>query len=590
MKQYTSSFLKRSFRAAFLTACITEFTAISAMLIDSIIVSKCLGAAEIAVVGIGAPFHFLVSTLGTGLSEGLQTVSAREMGRGNTDRINHYVNETLAVALLCAAAITALAFLATAPMAMLFGARGNATSLLNDTVVYLRGLSFQVIPYIFLAVLTPVVVLDNGSKTVMAASVCCAVADAVFDGAAIAFHLGIFGIGLATSLSVLLSLLVLLTHFLKKDRLLHFQFVRIEWNDILEIVKLSTPKAIHLGTGFIRPIVLNALVVAAGGSMAMSVLSIRTGIADFVEVFAIGISGAVAILAGVAFGEKNGEDLEAVCRIARQYILAFAAFCLLVLSVLFHPIAVFYLGADSPAIPMLSFAIVSTGIGNFFTMLVYSKISLLLAVENVKAAQALELGTYLVSLLSTASLLSIPFGAYGIFAAFAVSQIIALLILWIIMVNISKKTKRTAGGDYFRLDESFYPKPYDVISYPIRTLDDCALASEQVHLFCKGHGMREQQAFYAAISTEEILTNIVKHVAPSKTDQDAAEIRFTIADGSLILRIRDSTAAFNLSALAKLLQNTDDPAANLGLKLICKTAKDIRYFTTLGINTAIITI
>ncbi len=590
MKQYTSRFLKHSFLAALLTAGLTEFTAVSAMLIDSIIVSKCLGAAEIAVVGIGAPFHFLVSALGTGLSIGLQTVCTREMGRGNTDRINQYMNETLAVAFLLAAVITALAFLATSPMAILFGAKGNAAGLLDETVVYLHGLGFKVIPYVALAVLTPVVVLDNGSKTVLAASVCGALSDVVFDGVAVLLGGGIFGIGLATSGSVLLSLLILLTHFLKKDRLLHFRVVKIRWKDILEIVKLSLPKAIHMGTCFIRPIVLNALIVAAGGSLAMSVLSIRSGIADFVEVSAVGVAGAVSILAGVAYGERNGEDLESVSRIARRYILIIAAAIVLLLCALFHPIAVFYLGADSPAIPLLSFAIVTTAVGNFFTMLIYTKIAFLQAVEKVKAAQMIEVGAYLVSLLSTAALLSIPFGAYGVFAAFAVSQIVVLLVLWIVARRQSKKTGRTAGGDYLRMDDSFYPKPYDVISYPVRTMEHCALASEQINLFCKGHGMSKKQALYAGICVEEILTNIMKHVPTSKTDADAAEIRVTISGDRLILRMRDNTAAFNLSALARLLQDTTDPAANLGLKLICKTAEDIRYYSTLGINTAIITI
>ncbi len=102
--------------------------------------------------------------------------------------------------------------------------------------------------------------------------------------------------------------------------------------------------------------------------------------------------------------------------------------------------------------------------------------------------------------------------------------------------------------------------------------------------------MRAKEANYAGICIEEISTNIVKHVPASRQDADAAEIRVTIAEGRLILRIRDNTAAFNLSALADLCRDTSDPAANLGLKLICKTAKDIRYYSTLGVNTTIISV
>ena len=361
-----NTFLTRAFGAAFLTVAVTEFTQIGALLIDGIITSKYLGASDIAAVGVASPFYFLVGIIGTGVAVGLQTVCTKEMGSGNTTRMNYVFNETLEVALAVSLLFTLLVLAAASPMAFCFGARGTAAGLQQDTVLYLRGLSYEVVPYVLLSVLTPVVILDNGDGVVMISSFVGAISNIVFDVMAIRLNGGIWGMGMATSLSVILSFLVLMTHFLKKNRLLHLMPTRIVWADIKEILVLSGPKAVHQAAGMLRPIILNSLIVAAGGSMAMSVMSIRTSIADFVDVPAVGIAGAVGLLAGIGYGEVNGEDMEYVSIIALRSIVASSALITVLLLVFARPIAVFYLGEDSEAIPLMMYAIGTIAAGTFF--------------------------------------------------------------------------------------------------------------------------------------------------------------------------------------------------------------------------------
>ena len=584
-----NTILTRAFGAAFFTVAVTEFTQIGALLIDGIITSRYLGASEIAAVGVASPFYFLVGIIGTGVAVGLQTVCTREMGSGNTTRMNYVFNETLEAALAVSLLFTFLVLAAASPMAFCFGARGNAADLQRDTVLYLRGLSFEVVPYVLLSVLTPVVILDNDDRVVMVSSFIGGISNVVFDIMFVRLNGGIWGMGMATSLSVILSFLVLMTHFLKKNRLLHLMPTRIVWADIKEILVLSGPKAVHQAAGMLRPIILNALIIAAGGSMAMSVMSIRTSIADFVDVPAVGIAGAVGLLAGIGYGEVNGEDMEYVSIIALRSIVASSALITVLLLVFARPIAVFYLGEDSEAIPLMMYAIGTIAAGTFFSELSYTIISYLQAIENTRYAQIMEIQANLVSLIVCAFLLSIPFGIYGIFSAYPISQLIVFLTFVGRGVIRTKKLPPTRQ-DYLELDSLFYKGPGDEIAYPIETLDHCTLASEQVYLFCKGHGLDKRKAFHASLCIEEVTTNIIEHGFVNENRANRAEIRVTLNKGTLIIRVRDNGREFDLSKLARILMDDSAPYSNIGIKLICKSAKDIHYYRIWGMNTTILEI
>ena len=314
-----------------------------------------------------------------------------------------------------------------------------------------------------------------------------------------------------------------------------------------------------------------------------------TSIADFVDVPAVGIAGAEGLLAGIGYGEVNGEDVENVGIIALRSIAASSALITVLLLVFAKPIAVFYLGEDSRSLPLMVFAIGTIAVGTFFSELTYTLISYLQAIENTRYAQIMEINTNLVSLLICAFLLSFPFGIYGIFSAYPISQLIILL-AYIFRYVIKTKKIPPTRKDYLDLDPLFYKGPGDEIAYPIETLEHCALASEQVYLFCKGHGLDERKSLHASLCIEEVTTNIIEHGFARKSGANRAEIRVTLNNDSLIIRVRDNGREFDLSKLANILTDESAPYSNIGIKLICRSAKDIHYYRIWGMNTTILEI
>ena len=588
MKQnYVSDLQKSMFRRAFCTAAFTEFTQIIALTIDTIIICACLGEKEIGAVGLACPFLYLVGIPAACLGNGLQTICTQELGRGQIEKVNHSFSETVVFTILVMTVATLIVFPLIPHLAFLFGARENAADLHGLTVLYMKGLALEILPFVLLSVLAPVVILSNGNRTAMISSVAGGVSNIALDLIAIRLDWGIYGIGLASSLSVIVSLAILMTHFAKKDRIIRFRPVKPVLKDLGKIITTGQPDTVHSAAGMLRSLVLNALAVHVGGSFAVAVLSIHSTLTDFVEIIPSGISGAVSIITGIAYGEKNGEEIRNAGILAHRYILHLSIFALVVLLVFMRPIAQFFLEPDSEGVPLLQFAIGCIAVGTGFGALVNSRVHYLQAIEMIRTSRWLEIGANLVFTIVFSIILSVPFKAYGIFAAFALSKLISLFVSYVISAR--KSGKNVPGiEDYLGLDETFLLKPQDVIAYPITTLQQCVLASKQVDLFCKGHHINSRIAFWASLCFEEITVNIISHGIKQSRRSPISEIRVTVSDNTLIMRIRDNGKAFNMNELAKMIALTKTPYENLGIRIICKEAAAISYFRIYGMNTTIL--
>jgi len=155
---------------------------------------------------------------------------------------------------------------------------------------------------------------------------------------------------------------------------------------------------------------------------------------------------------------------------------------------------------------------------------------------------------------------------------------------------VRKGTKKgyVMRPDFMELDGSFYPGPGDVIAYPVRRADDCALAAEQVSLFCRGHKMDERKAFPAGLCVEELTTNVFRHGLRPGSAVKTLDLR-VVADGEdVVIRLRDGGAAFSLKRFADRLSEEKDPNAGNGIRILLNAAKSINYYRTYGMNTTII--
>lgn len=583
---YISKIQRRMFLLSFVTAFIAVFTQTLAVLIDNIIVCAFYGETEIAAVTLAGPFFYILEIPAAGLAAGIQTVCAKDIGAGQVDKVNRVFNQLFFFIGAVMVALTALSFLFTPQMAFLFGARGNTAVLQPFAEQYIYGLSFEIVPYVLFCIMTPVVILDNGGRLVSVASVCGCITDVVLDLLSVRFGWGLFGIGVASSASAAVYFLITILHFVSRERVLRLRFARIRFGEIRDVFVASVPKAVHSLADTLRSVLFISLVSMAGGVVGTCVLSIHGTITYTVMIIAKGIAGAVGIMTGICWGEKNGDDLEGNGVLAHRYTLIAAVCVVAVLLACAHPLSSALAESDASA-ELLRFAIYCICATVPFAILVQSRISYLQAIEHVREAQWMGISSNLILLTIAALLYIVPFGVRGVFMAFPTAQLLTLLISWVIHRKRSGKAF-PAGNDYLEVDDSFYTKPGDVISYPLETIEDCALASEQVVLFCRGHKIEDRRCFLAGICVEELTTNAIEHGIKTHNGIKTADIRVVIDGDDVIIRLRDGGCAFNLKNFAKRLEKDDNLETGIGIKIMLTSAKSVSYYRTYGMNTTII--
>ena len=585
---YISKIQQRMFFLSFATAFIAAFTQTLAVLIDNIIVCAFYGETEIAAVTIAGPFFYILEIPAAGLAVGIQTVCAKDIGAGQVDKVNRLFNQLFFFIGAVMLALTVLSFLFTPQMAVMFGARGNTAVLLPLAEQYIYGLSFEIVPYVLFCIMTPVVILDDGGRLVSIASACGCITDIVLDLLSVRFGWGLFGIGVASSASAAVYFLITMLHFVSQEKVIKLHFVRMRFSELKDVFIASAPKAVLSLADTLRSVLFISLVSITGGVVGACVLSINGTIAYTVMIIAKGIAGAVGIMTGICWGEKNGDDLEGNGVLAHRYTLVAAICVVTVLLVCAHPLSYALTESDASA-ELLRFAIYLICLGAPFSILVQARISYLQAIEHVREAQWMGIASNLVILTVAALLYVVPFGVRGVFMAFSTAPILTLLVSLVIHSKRSGKAF-PAGDDYLELDDSFYTKPGDVISYPLESIEDCALASEQVVLFCRGHKIEDRKCFLAGVCFEELTTNSIEHGIKTSKGIKTADIRVVIDSGDVIIRLRDGGRAFNLKNFAERMERDDNLESGIGIKIIMNSVKNVSYYRTYGMNTTIIKI
>lgn len=593
MKKIRSkSIVASMFLEAFITSSIIELAAVGSGLIDGVITSKMLGNFCMAAEGVAHPFFSIAGVVSGLLAVGMQTMISSNLARGQIKEMQKTYSLTVVVAVVVSAILTALLFFASENVAFILGARGNGASLLTEASLYLRGLSIGCIPMILCVILSCAIQIDSGSRLVQVSALVASLTDIIFDLVAVKAGLGMYGMGLATSVSYYFNFVFLLFHFIKKDRLIHFDFSGIEWKRLAQISKLGSEKASRRLTNVLRPMALNAIIISAGGAMGMSALSIRNNIGNFLEIPMTGIAGATALLSGISFGEKNAHGCREVGKVAHIFAVAYSAVVLAFIMIFVNPIASYYVPEAGELHDLVVFSMYTLALGLFTSTLIASRTSYLQASHQIKKTQILTFLNKLLVVVPCAFLCVNIWGSYGVIASFVISDLLILIFVFFYYrkPNSAKEMPIPTPEDYLALPEEFNIKPQDVIELTVVNEEEAALSAEQLQMFCAGHKMPHEKGIHASLCMEELLMNIIQIGFPLCKSICPIQIRVTISNGDIIMMIRDKCPKYDLKQRVQALDDNSDSESNLHIKLIAKTAKNIEYINLLETNTEIITI
>ena len=303
--------------------------------VDAIWVSG-LGADALSAVGFFFPFFFMLMALATGIGIGGGSAVSRRIGAKDKPGADTVAVHTMVIMLAVTAVVT-IPFFVFARDVFAFMGAGKIT---DTATVYARILFGGSIIIFFSNVSNALLRGEGDAKRAMYALMIGAGLNIVLDPLFIyTFGLGVAGAAWATALSLLVSSVILFYWiFIKKDTYVSITFrnFKVEKDVAAEILKVGLPSALSQLSMSLSMFFLNIIVVKAGGTDGVAVLSTGWRVATFAVLPLIGISTAVIAVTGAAYGSRAYEKLSTAYLYAVKVGLAIAA-CIAVVTFVLAP-------------------------------------------------------------------------------------------------------------------------------------------------------------------------------------------------------------------------------------------------------------
>ena len=569
----------RVFRNMFAVQILTMLTGIAGSVVDGMVTGKFLGEAAMAAFGFTNTVTLLVAIVGSVLSTGTAVLCGNSLGKGELDRTRDRFSVCFTATLLTAAVLAVVIFVSAVPAAKLLGAKNELIQLASD---YIRGYAIACPGVLFVAFLMPVMQMDGQMNRLMAAVAVMTVGDIAADlFNVLVLHGGMFGMAAATAASYYLALCVLLPHFQKRNGIFTRPRLALDGGTVSEMIRNGIPTAVsQLGRLLLNFLFNLCLMRLYGGSaVAAHAVILSAGNLCLVPGSALGTS--TQVITGVLCGEEDRSGIKSLLKTAARYNLIVNGLCMLVFFLLARSIvSLFYTGA-SPA------ELAVTGFRYYTLCMVFYGVNLIMrsycqgSSQSAKAI-VITLCDCFVAPLCMAVLLGALSGLPALWLCFAVGEgLVSLIVLALFRLRSGKQT----GFEAFIPFTSSFGQ--DILASFECVIDkndvgEAVRVSRETSSFCLQSGADRRTAFLLGLAVEEAVGNVIEHgFSDGKPHSIALCVRKK--PDCWLVRIRDDCRLFDVKKYMEQY-TSDDPAQNIGLKMIMGAAEDVTYYNALSLN------
>lgn len=541
---------KKMFLSAFRTAAIFALANMGATFIDGLITGHYLGSEAMAAVGLASPFFSISNTLCTCLGTGLIALAAHSLGSGDERELNNYFNSALWTMAAVSVVLMVVFLLWAEPIALVFGARSSDSALVENSAAYIRGLAWGIPTFLLSGLTSQAIGMDGGGKLVKCSAVCCLITDGVFDMLSVHFGWGLYGIGLATSVSTVVKFGILFGHFTgKKTGEIRITRMMPNFSHVLNMIKSGSDTLVLSAINIFKPIILNSLIISVGGSAALSVMSVYNNLNGFATFICSGLLSALSVTAGMLYGEINRRDIVRIAAFAQKLVLIFYLPVILILTIFSGEIAQYYLPDLSAGKDMMVFALYCLAFCLVPYSMIFLRIRYLQTVDQLRKARVLTFFANFGVVILCAYLASISLGAYGIIASNAVSSVVCILGI-IILTQCRAKKFFVTSDDYLCLPETFYAKGEVSADFSLKSSEPIEAVMSGITDFCKDNAQGHTAIATLPLCVEKILLRLSEIDAKPGNVRPDMSISAAIHDETCRLIIRDDGPERDISEKA----------------------------------------
>ncbi len=566
------------------TQILSAMTVMLCMLVDSMMIGRFLGVASMTAYGLANPVLLIFAAYGAMLSAGIQVMCGRTMGAGDRAGTDACFSVAAVLALGVALAGTVLVLLLVSPLCTLLGAGQPAADapVFFLTKDYLTGFIVGAPAFIVAQIMVPFLQISGNRLRLALAVVLMTLSDIAFDLLNVfVFRGGMLGMGLASSLSYYLALVVGAAYFFKKDCMFRLKLKAVKGKLCASLLKDGVPTVINALAMVFLVFTLNKILLSVGGHAAVASYSVISTVGNICYCFGTGVASVALLLSSIFYSD---EDRTAVYTLVRtQTCYAAVLNTALIATVLLLAPALAGLFLSDPG----ARAMTAGGMRLFALSLL--PCSLNTTFKNYYQGVGRTRFTEVISLLQnmtfpvlTALVLSRFWGTDGVWLSFLGGELLTMAVICLVVRRRNKKGTSLTES-FALLPADFGVRDEDRIEMTIRSKEDVPDALRKAAAFCRSHGEDARNCALIPLCVEEMVNNILEHGFKKGRKHQSVEVRILFKEGNRIIRIRDNCVNFDPVAYLKL-HESDDPLAHIGIRLVMKTVKSAKYVNSLGLN------
>ena len=549
--------------------------------VDSIITGKFLGTESLAAVGFFGPVATVIG-ISWVITTGVQILCSRYIGNGNQEDAISIFSTGVVFLSVFSIIITVFTFLFRYPLAGLLGARGDTVTLLS---AYIAGYAPGIIGQVLSGVLTAFLPFNNDTNRSYIGIVTMIVSNIGMDLLNVfVLRQGTFGMGLATSVSYLLSAGILLISYLNSEHVLRLRMSGLCLNKIPKVTYLGLPSLMFTAGCTAKGYILNLALMQSVGDEAVAVMNVQNNIISVLGAVPQGCAGAFMTLAAMYYGDEDRSSLIELTRLAMELgaslslgVTTLLRICSTVIpSLFFTRTEAAWDIARHMLLLFPGFLVFNLFFGIFIKL--YQCQGQMGLVNVLSFAETL--GSAVIAVVLTRFM-----GTDGVWLAFPVWEMGCVLIIGASASLYHDKILRSLE-DWMKLPADFGASEDECMEFSVHSIEEVVNISEKVIGFCRARGLDSSHSNTAGLCIEEMAGNVVTHGFEKGSGNYSVDVRVVVRE-ELTIRIRDNCPAFDPKKYIDQF-NPADPAKNIGIRLIAKKAKEMIYQNVAGINTLLV--
>lgn len=297
--------VRSTFNASVVSFILCSLTATMGSMIDGIIISQFLNEESLAAFGLVGPIILFFTLIGSIIAAGARNQFIMRIGKGDLDGARSVFSLSIVVGLALSVLLMLVVFIFPNQICVSLGATGNAAVLLEKARRYLLGVAIGLPAVNVFRILSGYMNIDNDRRITVIATVVMTVVDVALDVLVVYLGGGTFGMGLATSLSYFAALITVLTHFRRKNTLLHFSLSAIRWGDAAGMFSKGMPVGVGRASNSVRSVTLNRILAVSASAGCIAAYSVHRQVDAFLNPVIFGIGDVVVTLTGIMMSEEN---------------------------------------------------------------------------------------------------------------------------------------------------------------------------------------------------------------------------------------------------------------------------------------------